>query len=64
MLLRYQRAIIDSHPMGKTLDMLNSLSSGEVKSIIPFIIEEKDYINEFKLNTNKSISDSIKLVIN
>ena len=44
--------------------MLNSLSSGEVKSIIPFIIEKKDYINTFKSNTNKSISDSIKLVIN
>ena len=42
----------------------HSLSSGEVKSIIPFIIEKKDYINTFKSNTNKSISDSIKLVIN
>lgn len=50
--------------MSTTLDMLNSLSSGEVKSIIPFIIEKKDYINAFKSNTNKSISDSIKLVIN
>lgn len=50
--------------MSTTLDMLNSLSSGEVKSIIPFIIEKKDYINTFKSNTNKSISDSIKLVIN